>query len=301
MIIENNQPIMTNGLVQITSAQIQQRTLSQKLFGLDKLQNYLFQFCKTILLADKKEVNTLNLYDLTPSILLYGIPNTGKTTLCYQLFERLKKDVTNEINFYYLDVGRMLSPELGQSSRNLEEIFSNLQGKCQNGSSSFLVLDELDTFCMSRSRMQEHDAIRRAMTTLMLELDKLCFSESRNLIVVGITNVVELIDTAVVRRFSIKEQVKGELSLQEFQVYLNLLSSPLGLLINHEDNNKLFEIYKNRKFTPGDIKCLFKLIYIDFRCQNMSEESVVSRIFELFETGFSTYEHLSKNYQESRN
>lgn len=71
----------------------------------------------------------------------------------------------------------MLDPTLGQSSRNLEEIFEQLKTLCKNGSSVFLLLDELDAFCMSRSRIQEHDAIRRAMTTLMLELDRFYISQ----------------------------------------------------------------------------------------------------------------------------
>ncbi|MEH2359234.1 ATP-binding protein [Nostoc sp.] len=163
----------SSGLLQLKSAEIKKNIANHKLFGLDKLEEYLFRFCKAILTADASMLSHFSIYDLAPSVLLYGPPNTGKTTLCYLLFYRIKQEITNEINFYALNISRMLDPALGQSSRNLEQVFQDLRKICSDGTPVFLLLDELDTFCMSRSRTQEHDAVRRAMTTLMLELDKL--------------------------------------------------------------------------------------------------------------------------------
>lgn len=77
----------SSGLVQLTHAEIKRKIAYQKLFGLDELQKYLFRFCKTILTADDSIISHFSLYDLAPSILLYGPPNTGKTTLCYLLFD----------------------------------------------------------------------------------------------------------------------------------------------------------------------------------------------------------------------
>lgn len=292
---------MSNGLVQLTSAQIKERISHQKLFGLENLQDYLFRFCKTILTANHEDIKDFKIYDLAPSVLLYGLPNTGKTTLCYFLFDKLKQEVTNDLNFYYLDIGRMLSPELGQSSRNLEQIFQDLQSQCKNDSSVFLLLDELDAFCMSRSRIQEHDAIRRAMTTLMVELDRLHFSQTHNLLIFGITNVVELLDTAVVRRFSIKESIKVELSEYEFKAYLEYLAIPLNYQLSSNIVSDLFKIYKNRKFTAGDIKALLRKIYLDLQCKKISQKSIEDYIYAIFKTGFSTHEHLLCTYKELKN
>ncbi|MEB3123695.1 MAG: AAA family ATPase, partial [Snowella sp.] len=77
--------------------------------------------------ANSSRLQDFSFYDLAPSVLLYGPPNTGKTSLSYYLFDRIKNEVTNEINFYTVDVGRMLDPSLGQSSRNLEQIFEDLK------------------------------------------------------------------------------------------------------------------------------------------------------------------------------
>ncbi|MFE1746494.1 AAA family ATPase [Coleofasciculus sp. H7-2] len=286
-----------SGFLQLTHAEIKRKIAHQKLFGLDELQRYLFRFCKTMVTADDSLLSQLSIYNLAPSALLYGPPNTGKTTLCYLLFDQLKQEVTNEINFYTVDVGRMLDPALGQSSRNLEQIFQDLQKICSNGSSVFLLLDELDAFCMSRSRAQEHDAVRRAMTTLMLELDKLQPSTSNHLLVFGITNVPNLVDTAVVRRFSLKHFVDPTLSRDDFKAYLSYLNQPIKHNPTEEDLDQIYDIYKRRGFTAGDIKALYRVLLIDIRCAD-SNTSVKQRLFELFEKEFSSREHLARTYKE---
>lgn len=290
----------SSGLVQLTHAEIKQRIAYQKLFGLDELQKYLFRFCKTIVTADDSIINHFRLYDLAPSVLLYGPPNTGKTTLCYLLFDQVKQEVTNEINFYAVDVGRMLDPALGQSSRNLEQIFQDLRNICSDGTSVFLLLDELDAFCMSRSRAQEHDAVRRAMTTLMLELDKLHPSTTMRLLLFGITNVLNLVDTAVVRRFTLKQSVDAQLSWDDFKSYLGYLNEPINYKPNEKELQKLYDIYKSRELTTGDIKGLYKVLFVDVTCANISV-NMPDRLVELFEKGFSTHDHLVKLSEELSN
>jgi len=289
---------MSNGLIQLTSAEIKHKINHQKLFGVDELFEYLFNFCKICLTADKKQIDNFSYYDLTPSVLLYGVPNTGKTTLCYSLFDQLREKVTNEINFYYVDVGRMLDPALGQSSRNIGDIFDDLKSKCKKDSSVFLLLDELDTFCMSRSRTQEHDAIRRAMTTLMLELDKLHPSKDNKLLIFGITNVPELIDTAVVRRFSLKKEMQIQMNVDTFKKYLEALGDTIKYSPPEEIIKQLFELYQTRKLTAGDVKNFYKEVYIDFLCKNEEQSLIEKKIIELFSKGFSTCEHLATTKKE---
>ncbi|WP_342596773.1 ATP-binding protein [Cyanobacterium aponinum UTEX 3222] len=289
---------MVSGLFQLTSAQIEEKTQSQKLFGLEEIEKYLFNFCKSILTAKEKDLSNFNLYDLKPSVLLYGPPNTGKTTLCHLLFKKIKKEVTNEINFYSVDVGRLLDPSLGQSSRNLGDIFDHLKSICKKGSSVFLLLDELDAFCMSRSRTQEHDAIRRAMTTLMLELDELRPTQDQNILIFGITNVHELIDTAVVRRFSVKKSINAKLCPREFNNYLKYLSIPMKYNMGNKDIEKLYPIYRQKNFTIGDVKALYKEVYIDYLCHNLPRDHILERLNCLFNNGFSTEEHLLKTQKE---
>ncbi|GCL35474.1 MULTISPECIES: ATP-binding protein [Sphaerospermopsis] len=289
---------MSNGLIQLTSAEIRHKINHQKLFGVDDLFEYLFNFCKICLTADQKQIENFSYYDLTPSVLLYGVPNTGKTTLCYSLFDKLKREVTPEINFYYIDIGRMLDPALGQSSRNIGDIFDDLKSKCKKDSSVFLLLDELDTFCMSRSRTQEHDAIRRAMTTLMLELDKLHPSKDNKLLIFGITNIPQSIDTAVVRRFSLKKEMQTQMDVTSFNNYLEVLGDTIKYSPALEIKKQLYDLYQQRNLTAGDVKNFYKEIYIDFLCKNVEQSLIEKKIIELFSQGFSTSEHLAATKKE---
>ncbi|MCF4968676.1 ATP-binding protein [Nostoc sp. CMAA1605] len=284
-----------SGLLQLNYAEIKSKITNQKLFGLDVLQQYLFRFCEAIITGNNSIASQLNFYDISPSVLLYGQPNTGKTTLCYLLFNQIKEEVTNDINFYTLNVGRMLDPSLGQSSRNLEQIFKELKTICIEGTSIFLLLDELDTFCMSRSRTQEHDAVRRAMTTLMLEMDQLKLE--RHLLLFGITNVPYLLDTAVVRRFAIKKSMNLNLSLDYFESYIDYLNKPLNLTLTKEEIDKIYDIYQRRSFSCGDIKGLYQTLFIDSLCTEKSV-SMNQLLIKAFETGFSSGEHLQALSQE---
>lgn len=291
---------MSSGLTNLTSTEIADRIGRQKLFGVDSLRKDIFNFCKVFLDAKASELQKIQELSLSPSVLLYGVPNTGKTTLCYLLFQQLKEEVTNEINFYSVDVGRMLDPSLGQSSRNLEAIFDELKAVSRKGSCVFLVLDELDAFCMSRSRTQEHDAIRRAMTTLMLELDKLHTpKESNNILIFGITNVSDLLDTAVVRRFSLKREMQPILDYDTFKDFVIYLNGLVDYKIDDtEEIKNLYNLYKDRQMTAGDIKNLYQEIYIDSVCQKIDNQEISKKIISLFEKGFSTGEHLAKTKEE---
>lgn len=286
------------GLRQIPYSEISNRVENLSLFGLSNLQQQLFDFCKSIIEADDAELKKLKFYDITPSVLLYGSPNTGKTTLCYKLFCQIKEEVTQEITFYNLEIGSILDPALGQSSRNLERAFQKLKECFSEEEYAFLLLDELDTFCMSRSRLHEHDGVRRTMTTFMLELDKLQSFFNRNVFVFGITNLNDLIDTAVVRRFCLKYSIDNiDIDFEEFKSLLLYLGEPLGLNLNENDLVALYEIFSKRRFTVGDIKSLYRELFIVKKFQTCLN----SKIFSLFEEGFSTREHLTKCSKEFSN
>jgi len=291
----SNTTEQTSGLIHLTHGEIKKKISHQSLFGLDNIQERLFVLCREMLTANSKRLQDFSLYDLMPSILLYGPPNTGKTTLSYLLFDRIKREVTNEINLYTVDIGKMLDPSLGQSSRNLGQIFEHLRKVSQDGSSVLLLLDELDTFCMSRNRSYEHDAIRRAMTTLMVELDKLHPSVTTKVLIIGITNVPELVDTAVVRRFSLKMSISPILDFEQFQNYLIYLNQSIKYEFQLNTLEKLYEVYKRRQFAVGDIKALYKELYVDLM-YNENKSFSDDYFFKLFESAFSTQEHLSKIY-----
>ena len=116
-------------------------------------------------------------------------------------------------------------------------------------------------------------------------------------LIFGITNVPSLIDTALVRRFSLKRFVYVKLSEEEFKNYIEYLSQPLNWHIKNENMQKLYTIYKQRSFTTGDIKSICKVLFLDVLCMGESV-NIDDRAVELFEREFSTCEHLNGIYQD---
>ncbi|MCB1194326.1 MAG: AAA family ATPase [Leptospiraceae bacterium] len=303
------------GLINISHSEISKQLNQQKLFGIDSIQTKLFNFCKVVLEDNNDLIKQFEFYNMKPSVLLYGLPNTGKTTLCYIIFNQLKEQVTNEINFYKIDIGGMLDPALGQSSRNLKLAFDELKEVTQGGSSVFLVIDELDAFSISRNRTQENDGVRRAMTTFMIELDQLSITSTSNkFLLFGTTNVSNLMDTAVVRRFSLKFSLDISMMYDDFKNYINYLNSSIKLNMKDIDIERLYDLYKKNEYTLGDLKLIYQNLLVEiiniykltkdigmFQKSNYTKEeynNIMNILLSLFNTGFSSKKHLLNTVKE---
>lgn len=209
------------------------------------------------LVLDSSSYETLSKLDYLPTILLYGPPNTGKTTTVYRFFEALKS-INNNLNLYYMDFSSVMSSEYGGTSKNLVSAFDELISDCSIENPKILLIDEIDQFCMSRDKASEHDASRRAMSSFMLELDRLHPSNSQGLIVIAISNVQSLIDAAVIRRFNLKIKVDEQLDFENFKNYIKELEALFNTLNLEDELKNIYEIYKCKRLTIPDVKGCFR-------------------------------------------
>lgn len=119
-------------------------------------------------------------------VLLYGPPGTGKTLLA--------KAVASEIasNFYVINGPEVVSKWYGQSEQNLRNIFK----EAEENAPSIIFIDEIDAVAPKRSEVQG-EVEKRIVAQLLTLLDGL---ESRgNVIVIGATNRIDAVDTALRR------------------------------------------------------------------------------------------------------
>ncbi|MGR6831481.1 ATP-binding protein [Aliivibrio wodanis] len=276
---------MSSGLFKIDSSYVNKRLDKSMFFGCKDLDRKLFGFSKLIL--SEQENSKLAKIDFNPCILLYGPPNTGKTTSIYSLFKRIKTEINNDASLFILSISSLMSSDYGATSKNLVSAFEELKRDSSFDKPSLLIIDEMDQICMSRSKENEHDASRRAMSALMLELDQLHPSIAKGLIVVGITNVPEKIDNAILRRFTLKEKVNPKLDYDEFSNYLTSLFCTNE--INESDLKLIFELYNKRELTVPDIKGFFKNAMIEAYVNN--DFDIISFITNEFEHGYSSIEN----------
>jgi transitional endoplasmic reticulum ATPase len=118
--------------------------------------------------------------------LLYGPPGTGKSLLAKSLATE------SNANIIVVRGPEVLSKWVGESEKAIREIFR----KAKASSPCIVVFDELDS--LARPRAHEDDVLgnERVLSQILTEMDD---AGSAGVIVVGITNRPDLIDTSLLR------------------------------------------------------------------------------------------------------
>jgi len=128
-------------------------------------------------------------------ILLFGPPGCGKTLLAAA--------VANEIDaaFYYVDAAAVMSKWLGESEKNISNLFSSARELCKDNRPAIIFIDEVDS--LTAVRQVEVGGEARARNQLLKEMDGLTEKgRTEHLCVLSATNKPWDLDTAFIRRFA---------------------------------------------------------------------------------------------------
>jgi transitional endoplasmic reticulum ATPase len=121
-------------------------------------------------------------------VLLYGPPGTGKTLIAKAVAH------TTESNFISIKGPELLSKWIGESEKGVREVFR----KARQAAPCIIFLDELDSLAPSRGYgSSDSNVTERVVSQLLTEIDGL--EELHNVLVIGATNRVDLIDNALLR------------------------------------------------------------------------------------------------------
>ena len=125
------------------------------------------------------------------STILYGESGTGKTTFGKYLAHRLG------VPFAYLNFSQAIDSHLGDSQKNIARVFDYIKNqKC------VFMLDEIDAVGAARGS-NDVGEMNRIVIGLMQALDQL----GNGVILISATNRIDILDKALLRRFSIKHEV----------------------------------------------------------------------------------------------
>ena len=129
-------------------------------------------------------------------LILYGPPGTGKTMTALSLAKSMKKRVLS------FDCSKILSKYVGESEKNVRNIFDTYKELCKKTKSEpLLLLNEADQFLSARSldSGSSADKMHNQMQNIFLEQ-----IERFDGLLIATTNLLETIDPAFSRRFDYK-------------------------------------------------------------------------------------------------
>jgi SpoVK/Ycf46/Vps4 family AAA+-type ATPase len=180
-------------------------------------------------------------YGVRPAkgILLFGPPGTGKTLIM--------RAMANEIraSFYYVNGASLLSGIPGSSSQAVSRIFAT----AKKNAPCVLFFDEIDSIA-SRRDSAENDSKKELLTAMLSEMDG--FEKMSNVVIVGATNVPQLLDPSIMRPGRFDKILFMPLPDQRgrseiFRYYLSNL--PVGKNIDYDQLASL-----STRFSGADIK-----------------------------------------------
>jgi SpoVK/Ycf46/Vps4 family AAA+-type ATPase len=141
--------------------------------------------------------------------LLFGPPGTGKTMLA--------KAIAKEAGASFINVSMstITSKWFGEDEKNVRALFT-LAAKV---SPTIIFVDEVDSMLGQRTRVGEHEAMRKIKNEFMTHWDGLLTKPGERILVLAATNRPFDLDEAIIRRF-------------ERRYVLFLLIPLIGLLTN---------------------------------------------------------------------
>ncbi|GAB2265137.1 hypothetical protein Dimus_000202 [Dionaea muscipula] len=147
-------------------------------------------------------------------ILLFGPPGTGKTMLA--------KAIANEAGASFINVSMstITSKWFGEDEKNVRALFT-LAAKV---APTIIFVDEVDSMLGQRTRVGEHEAMRKIKNEFMTHWDGLLTRPGEQILVLAATNRPFDLDEAIIRRFERRIMV-GLPSVENREMILKTLLS----------------------------------------------------------------------------
>ena len=254
---------MTNNEAQGKLAMVEAGETWDSLAGYEETKNELKEVIRPY--VDKKEYSKLIKANMKPvkGVLLYGPPGTGKTTMARIIANETK------MNLILVNASQFMSMWVGESERNLSNIFKQAKAKAP----AIICFEEIEAFL--RKRMDTDRNYETSIINVFLtEMDG--FKNLRNVLIIATTNNPEMIDEAALRPGRFDKIIymgapdpEGRKAL--FRKYLRGKAGASSI-----DIDRLVE--STERFTGADIKNVCETAYRNTGFSSLTEEDLMDVI-----------------------
>ncbi|MCM1048354.1 MAG: AAA family ATPase [Clostridiales bacterium] len=182
--------------------------------------------------------------------LFQGAPGTGKTEAVKQLARILNREI------YMVDFSSVVDSKLGQTQKNLSELFKEINGFVQPDK-VVVLFDEIDALALDRTNSNDHREMGRATSALLKAFERM----NENVVLVATTNLFEHFDKALIRRFDSVIDFNRYSEDDLMDVAEKMLNRYLDKLkLGNRDIRLFRKIMKlsDKMRYPGDLKNLIK-------------------------------------------
>lgn len=145
-------------------------------------------------------------------VLLYGPPGCGKTLIAKAVANSIAKKLGHltgkDIRSFFLHVKgpELLNKYVGESERQVREVFQKAKEKAEDGYPVIVFFDEMDALFRTRGSGISSDVESTIVPQFLSEIDGV--ERLRNVIVIGASNRQDLIDPAVLRPGRLDVKIK---------------------------------------------------------------------------------------------
>ena len=144
--------------------------------------------------------------------LLYGPPGCGKTLLgkatAYNLRQQIKTQTGVDRPEFFLHVKgpEILNMWVGESERQVRDLFAQCRERANDGALAFLFIDEAESILGTRHGGRYHSMVSTMVPMFCTEMDGL--EPLQNVVVILASNRADLIDPAILRPGRIDRKIK---------------------------------------------------------------------------------------------